>query len=731
MDQFPVLKRMADAIYGEVLLCRDAVMFDIVAVKKIYMHRAARRHSDVHKHAVHEDVLFELDVNQRVQLAGGHPHICRLRHHFTYVDTAMSHPILAMVFDYCPHGELLTTLSASKRFTELVALRYVAQIAQAIDFLHLLHIAHRDISLENILLDGAHRAKLCDFGLACDDRMVKTEPVGKLLYMAPEVLAGEEYAPAQADMWSLGVALFTMVVGHYPFHEASMHDPFYSVFARVGLSSLLRKHGVGHISVELQSLLEKLLHVNPDQRIQCQHLLAHPLVEPFVDDDADTTSFSTVSLEDERSKAVAVKDIRVCHGGVTWELEGTINETLLTDLFELDRRLLRRPSALCLVTPGKVMVVAKLDRKVLMYVCPGKIKVVREMDELLQKVIEETGDGHDITYTLSVLFAKPDVPYPEDDDALESQPLADGKMPPACSSRNPKLGTEYDNQPARMDSTALRTSVSRQHNNQMIGQSDDELKSISADMSTGDAKLILRPDGEPSNVPDGCQHDDDDDSEARQQVKVTHFLQPTTTSTVVEKTAAALSPPQRDELPIAEAYPDFKLPLTSVECTRSSAFGNPDKPSSPTMKDDNNNTSGCAASARASSTSVAMQLDNSRLQTTPRHSGDTPCNNNMLPSPRLPPLALLDNVVVDPSRHHDHNNTDDCYATDNNNPSTQRTPELVETATATTSPARPFVARPPVVTIISHSKSTVHEAPTTYKAKLGEVTISYILKCEE
>ncbi|RHY50253.1 hypothetical protein DYB38_006693 [Aphanomyces astaci] len=301
MDQFPVLKRMADAIYGEVLLCRDAVMFDIVAVKKIYMHRAARRHSDVHKHAVHEDVLFELDVNQRVQLAGGHPHICRLRHHFTYVDTAMSHPILAMVFDYCPHGELLTTLSASKRFTELVALRYVAQIAQAIDFLHLLHIAHRDISLENILLDGAHRAKLCDFGLACDDRMVKTEPVGKLLYMAPEVLAGEEYAPAQADMWSLGVALFTMVVGHYPFHEASMHDPFYSVFARVGLSSLLRKHGVGHISVELQSLLEKLLHVNPDQRIQCQHLLAHPLVEPFVDDDADTTSFSTVSLEDERS----------------------------------------------------------------------------------------------------------------------------------------------------------------------------------------------------------------------------------------------------------------------------------------------------------------------------------------------------------------------------------------------------------------------------------------------
>ncbi|KAF0704865.1 hypothetical protein AaE_014724 [Aphanomyces astaci] len=108
------------------------------------------------------------------------------------------------------------------------------------------------------------------------------------------------------------------------------------------------------------------------------------------------------------------------------------------------------------------MVVAKLDRKVLMYVCPGKIKVDGRA--------AAKGDRGNRRRTRH--FAKPDVPDPEDDDALESQPLADGKTPPACSSRNPKLGTEYDNQPARMDSTALRTSVSRQHNNQMIGQSD-------------------------------------------------------------------------------------------------------------------------------------------------------------------------------------------------------------------------------------------------------------------
>ncbi|RHY25010.1 hypothetical protein DYB32_008562, partial [Aphanomyces invadans] len=204
MDQYPVLKRMADAIYGEVLLCRDSATFDIVAVKKIHMHRAVQRLSGVNTNAVlHEDVRFELEVNHRVQLAGGHPHICRLRHDFTYdhldATSKVPQPILAMVFDYCPHGELLTTLSEAKQFPEIVALRYVAQIGQAIDFLHHLHIAHRDISLENILLDGNYRAKLCDFGLACDVHTVQTSPVGKLLYMAPEVLAGEEYSPSQAD----------------------------------------------------------------------------------------------------------------------------------------------------------------------------------------------------------------------------------------------------------------------------------------------------------------------------------------------------------------------------------------------------------------------------------------------------------------------------------------------------------------------------------------------------
>ncbi|ETV99867.1 hypothetical protein H310_07902 [Aphanomyces invadans] len=107
-----------------------------------------------------------------------------------------------------------------------------------------------------------------------------------------------------------------------------------------------------------------------------------------------------------------VADLHVRHGGATWELEGTINETLLTDLFELDRRLLGQPSAMCVCTATKAMVVAKIDRKILLYVCPGKIKVVKGMDELLEKVVDETGSGDDMAYTLSVLFSTPPGHHP-------------------------------------------------------------------------------------------------------------------------------------------------------------------------------------------------------------------------------------------------------------------------------------------------------------------------------
>ncbi|KAG6612200.1 serine/threonine protein kinase [Phytophthora cinnamomi] len=91
-------------------------------------------------------------------------------------------------------------------------MRLCRQVTLGLHFLHSNGIAHRDVSLENVLLRGGV-CKLSDFGLATDAERMCAEVVGKANYMAPEVVAGEAYAPVAADMWSLGIVLFIMLTG--------------------------------------------------------------------------------------------------------------------------------------------------------------------------------------------------------------------------------------------------------------------------------------------------------------------------------------------------------------------------------------------------------------------------------------------------------------------------------------------------------------------------------------
>ena len=87
-------------------------------------------------------------------------------------------------------------------------------------YLHNNNIVHRDIKLQNMLITDGEAIQFIDFGfskkLNDDDEYLK-EFCGTPNYIAPEILKREKYSPKEADIWALGVSLFKLLTGKFPF----------------------------------------------------------------------------------------------------------------------------------------------------------------------------------------------------------------------------------------------------------------------------------------------------------------------------------------------------------------------------------------------------------------------------------------------------------------------------------------------------------------------------------
>lgn len=86
-------------------------------------------------------------------------------------------------------------------------------------YIHSQNIVHRDLKLENILIDDRNNLKLIDFGFSVHigpDQKLKIF-CGTPSYMAPEIVQKKEYSGYATDIWSMGIILFVLLNGHFPF----------------------------------------------------------------------------------------------------------------------------------------------------------------------------------------------------------------------------------------------------------------------------------------------------------------------------------------------------------------------------------------------------------------------------------------------------------------------------------------------------------------------------------
>ena len=175
-----------------------------------------------------------------------------------------------LIMEYCEGKDLMDYILAKNRLTEFESLKFFQQLINALFYLHSQNITHRDVKIDNMLLDRNRNLKLVDFGLSTkytDDKLLD-QPCGTVVYAAPEVLEGNEYHGMLADVWSSGIVLFGMCSGYLPFCDNDDEVNKKNVIkGEIELPSFF--------SPLLKDLLMHMLDVNPLKRYTLQDIREH------------------------------------------------------------------------------------------------------------------------------------------------------------------------------------------------------------------------------------------------------------------------------------------------------------------------------------------------------------------------------------------------------------------------------------------------------------------------
>ena len=194
-----------------------------------------------------------------------HPHIVKL---YEVIDTPDE---LYLIMEYVKGGEIFDYLVAHGKMKEDVAKKHFRQIVSAVDHCHNLKIIHRDLKAENILLDDKMNVKVADFGFSTqfrDDSKLNTW-CGSPPYACPELYLGQEYFGPEVDIWSLGVILYVLVCGSLPFDGSSLPK----LRAKILSGKFKAPY---HMSKECESLIRKMIVVEPTMRISLASLKEDP-----------------------------------------------------------------------------------------------------------------------------------------------------------------------------------------------------------------------------------------------------------------------------------------------------------------------------------------------------------------------------------------------------------------------------------------------------------------------
>ncbi|NXW46469.1 CDK3 kinase, partial [Nyctiprogne leucopyga] len=229
-EVFENVEKIGEGTYGVVYKARNKHTGQLVALKKIRL--------DTETEGVPSTAIREISLLKELE----HPNIVRL------LDVIHSQKKLYLVFEYL-NQDLKKYLNSSQTGELPLSLvkNYLFQLLQGVNFCHSHRVIHRDLKLQNLLINEAGVIKLADFGLARTFGVplrTYTHEVVTLWYRAPEILLRCQYYSPAVDIWSIGCIFAEMVTRKTLFQGDSEIDQLFQIFRTLGTPTEVTWPGV-------------------------------------------------------------------------------------------------------------------------------------------------------------------------------------------------------------------------------------------------------------------------------------------------------------------------------------------------------------------------------------------------------------------------------------------------------------------------------------------------------
>ena len=261
--KYKILSKLGSGSFGNVFLAENKYTKEKVAMKIIKK--------------ANKDLLSDGEIKDEIDILKNleHPDIVRI------IESFNTRESYVLVTEYCEGGELYDQVKNQLSETQIAVI--FKQLLSGLAYLHSHNIVHRDLKLENILIQEIEKSKttgedlfnikIIDFGTAriFSSKKKPQSIVGSSYYIAPEVL--RQHYNKECDLWSVGVILYMFIVGHAPFDGCDDEEITGNIQKGIYKKDERRWKKA---SKEVKELIQKLLIYNPKKRLTALEALKHP-----------------------------------------------------------------------------------------------------------------------------------------------------------------------------------------------------------------------------------------------------------------------------------------------------------------------------------------------------------------------------------------------------------------------------------------------------------------------